>query len=208
MPATSSVSPSGDKYVDAILTGTKWATASLTFSFPSDASYYGSGYGSGEPGSNFAAFNSAQQAAVAIHLRNVFQRCECPLHPDHREFHAARGSSLCRDGQIYDGVRLLPYTSAEAGDAWFGNSSHYFDNPVKGNYAYFTIIHEIGHTLGLKHAHEIMGKFGVMPSDRDATEFTVAGPNSDRTISLPSTTRSLQILMRWRRVRRWGPVPS
>ena len=44
---------------------------------------------------------------------------------------------------------------------------------MKGNYAYFTIIHEIGHTLGLKHAHEAMGKFGAMPSDRDATEFTV-----------------------------------
>ena len=64
MPATSSVSPSGNKYVDGILTGVKWATTSLTFSFPSSASYYGSGYGHGEPGSNFQAFNAAQQAAV------------------------------------------------------------------------------------------------------------------------------------------------
>ena len=72
------------------------------------------------------------------------------------------------------GFGYYPYTSAvEAGDAWFGNSSNYFNNPAKGNYAYFTIIHEIGHTLGLKHAHEVMGKFGAMPSDRDATEFTV-----------------------------------
>ena len=71
------------------------------------------------------------------------------------------------------GFGYYPSTAAEGGDAWFGNSSNYFTNPVKGNYAYFTMIHEIGHTLGLKHAHEAMGSFGVMPSDRDATEFTV-----------------------------------
>ena len=37
----------------------------------------------------------------------------------------------------------------------------------------FTFIHETGHTLGLKHAHEAMGSFGEMPSERDAIEYTV-----------------------------------
>ncbi len=44
MPATSSVSPTGNIYVDSVLTGTKWAVGTLTFSFPTQASYYGSGY--------------------------------------------------------------------------------------------------------------------------------------------------------------------
>ena len=64
MPATSSVSPTGNIYVDSVLTGTKWAVGTLTFSFPTKASYYGSGYGSGQPGNNFQAFNPEQKAAT------------------------------------------------------------------------------------------------------------------------------------------------
>ena len=64
MPATASVSPQGNKYIDGILTGTKWATTTLTYSFPSQASYYGSGYGNGEPNNNFEQLNPTQQAAV------------------------------------------------------------------------------------------------------------------------------------------------
>ena len=173
MPSTSSVSPSGDKYIDAILTGTKWATPSLTFSFPSSASYYGSGYGSGEPGNNFAAFNPAQQAAVksiyAMYssVANVTFTEVTETSTQHANLRFAETDKYTTAFGYY------PHTSAEGGDAWFGNSSNYFTNPAKGNYAYFTIIHEIGHTLGLKHAHEFMGSFGRIPSDRDSTEYTV-----------------------------------
>ena len=81
-----------------------------------------------------------------------------------------------------------PSTSAAGGDAWFGNSSNYYNSPAKGNYAWFTIIHEIGHTLGLKHAHELMGSFPVMPSDRDSTEYTVMSYRSYVGASTPYYT--------------------
>ena len=51
-----------------------------------------------------------------------------------------------------------PSTSEPGGDAWFNNSSNYYDNPVKGNYAYQTMLHETGHALGLKHPHEAKGR--------------------------------------------------
>jgi len=44
---------------------------------------------------------------------------------------------------------------------------------VKGNYAYLTFIHEIGHSLGLKHPHEAEGAFGAMPKANDTVEYTV-----------------------------------
>mgnify|MGYP006191002985 CR=1 FL=1 len=47
-----------------------------------------------------------------------------------------------------------PTTRAEGGDAWFNNSKNYYDAPAKGNYAYTSFIHEIGHALGLKHPHD------------------------------------------------------
>ena len=64
MPATSSVGVTGNPIVDGVMSGGKWAVGCLTFSFPASASFYGSGYGSGEPGNGFEAFNAAQQAAV------------------------------------------------------------------------------------------------------------------------------------------------
>src|SRR3712207_3933844 len=44
MPAVSTFSPTGDKYIDGVLMGEKWAVNSFTFSFPTDGSYYGTGY--------------------------------------------------------------------------------------------------------------------------------------------------------------------
>ena len=82
-------------------------------------------------------------------------------------------SALLKRINISTAFGYYPNTAAVGGDAWFGHSSNYFNSPAKGNYAWFTIIHEIGHTLGLKHPHESMGSFGVMPSDRDSTEYTV-----------------------------------
>jgi serralysin len=62
----------------------------------------------------------------------------------------------------------FPTTDAVGGDVWINNSSQTYASPAKGNYAYLTVIHEIGHALGLEHAHE-----GNMPLDRDSMEYTV-----------------------------------
>src|ERR671917_1675522 len=63
----------------------------------------------------------------------------------------------------------FPSTSASGGDAWFNNSSGIYDTPRQGNYAAATFIHEIGHALGLEHAHEAF----IMPLDRDSMEYTI-----------------------------------
>jgi serralysin len=64
VPAVSSFSPTSDPYLNGVLSGIKWATGSLTFSFPSDPTYYGAAYGSGEPTTGFEAFTALQQDAV------------------------------------------------------------------------------------------------------------------------------------------------
>src|SRR3954467_9613234 len=64
MASTVTVATTGNSYIDGLLFGTKWASASLTYSFPTSPSYY-STYTSSEPQTNFKAFTSVQQLAVA-----------------------------------------------------------------------------------------------------------------------------------------------
>ncbi len=84
-------------------------------------------------------------------------------------------------------------------------ASHWYDNPVKGNYAYLTIIHETGHTLGLKHPHDMSGSFGTMPLDHNSLEYSVmsyrsyigasttSGYTNARATSYPQTLMMLDI---------------
>ncbi len=64
----------------------------------------------------------------------------------------------------------------EAGDAWFGTTyagtSNDLRNPEAGNYAWHTLIHELGHSLGLEHGHT-GGSQGSVPAAFDALEYTV-----------------------------------
>jgi serralysin len=176
--ATSSVTRTGNIYIDSVLTGTKWAVGSLTFSFPTQANYYGSGYGSGQPGNNFEAFNPEQQAATRIILQgfaavaNVTFTEMTETSTQHATLRLAESNATSTAYAYY------PSTAAEGGDAWFNNSKGWYDNPEKGNYAWFTIAHELGHAMGLKHPHTVINSFGKMPVDRDSLEYSVMSYHS------------------------------
>jgi len=173
VPAISTYSPTSDPYINGVLSGIKWATGSLTFSFPSGASFYGTGYGSGEPSNNFEAFTAVQQTAVRAVLKTYssvanFTFTEVTesstLHGDLRYAESdATGTAWA----------YYPSTSAIGGDAWFNNSKNYYDNPLKGTYGYQTLLHETGHAMGLKHPQDAKGSFAAMPLDHDSIEYSV-----------------------------------
>lgn len=173
MTAVSTVQKTTDPYLNGLLFGTKWAAGTLTYSFPASGSFYGSGYGSGEPTKYFEAFNSVQATQVRSILKmyssvvnlNFVEVTESAS--THGELRYAETDAT---GTAW---AYLPSTSPLGGDAWFNNSKNYYDNPVKGNYAYLTMMHETGHALGLKHPHTSSGVFGVMPTDHDSLEYTV-----------------------------------
>jgi hypothetical protein len=172
MPSTATYSPTGDPYVDGVLSGIKWGVTSLTFSFPTDASFYGSGYPNGEPDSGFEAFNATQQAAVRAALNmysavaNVTFTEITETSTQHAVLRYAESDAPSTAWAYYPSA-----WSESGGDAWF-NHNH-FNNPVAGNYAWVGMIHETGHAMGLKHPHEASGSFGTMPVDHDSVEYSV-----------------------------------
>lgn len=65
---------------------------------------------------------------------------------------------------------------AAAGDIWFGTayagSVDDLRKPVAGNYAWHTLLHELGHSLGLKHGHEA-DAYGASPKQYDSIEYSI-----------------------------------
>ena len=180
MPAVASYSLTGNAYIDGLLGVQKWAVTNLTFSFPTSSSFYGTSYGAGEPLNGFGTLNAAQQATVRAALRmyasvaNLTFSERVETTSQHADLRFALSS---KPGTAW---AYFPATAAEGGDGWFNPTD--YTSPMKGNYAYFTFLHEIGHALGLEHAHE----GSVMPQDRDTLEYTVMSYRSYAGASLTS----------------------
>ena len=191
MPATSSVTPSGISYVDYVDGGTKWAVNSFTYSFPTSASFYvgfnGGPYGSGEENSGFKAFTALQQAATASILNMYSAVANVTFTQITETSSQSADLRYAESSQPSTAWGYYPSTSPEGGDAWFSSSGLY-NNPVVGNYAWLTIIHETGHLLGLKHPQDVMGSFGAVPASLDSLEYSVM---SYRSYAGASTTQGL-----------------
>lgn len=179
------VSRSGNQLIDGQLGGWRWDGV-LTYADPARPADYGSDYDADEDRDGVSARDEGFARLSADQLATV----HAALSADENTTAALAGFSVegmtgletaYVAGSGAADVRLANSTDAETayayypgkdavdGDVWFGPSGV---NPVPGTYDAHTILHELGHALGLKHGHEI-DKYGALPAPYDSMEYSV-----------------------------------
>jgi Ca2+-binding RTX toxin-like protein len=149
----------GNRNVDATLIGSKWGTLNLTYSFPTSGSNYnGSGYDTNGVSLYHVDLGTQQQAAARASFAQLSAATGLTFTQitDSDTVHANIRISQSADNDVTSAYGNFPSdTRGLSGDIWFGRTSQpYYDLAFKGTWGYATMMHEIGHTMGLKHGHQ------------------------------------------------------
>jgi serralysin len=160
--------------IDGVLSGVKWNTLALTYSFPDKRADYENNYS--DPAAKKAHMLSAtQRGAVEDILAQIsgftaltFTESTGASVPDADMRFAL--SPLANPAFAYYPEDHA--TFPEGGDSFF-HGGRDFKNLKLGSYGLSTFLHETGHTLGLKHGHERDGSFAALPRKYDSLEFSV-----------------------------------
>lgn len=183
-----SVSATGITGVDALLQGNGWSDATLTFSFPTASDQYTDYiyYGATEL-PTFSALSLEFREAIRQILGGgtlegggaTFGFGSVASFTNVNFSETTGGDGLMRFANSENPSVAWGYypwaTGGEAGDAWFNPTyMGQFPTPAPGTYTWLTAIHELGHTLGLKHGHQTGGIINsAVPTEMDSLEFTV-----------------------------------
>ncbi|WP_305072137.1 M10 family metallopeptidase [Microvirga puerhi] len=172
MTGTIPVERTGNQDIDALFSGLMWDTQNLTYSFPTNASFYGQAYGLGEPQNGFKALNAQQIAAATVVLASVSDVANVTFTPLTETATSHATLRMAMSASPSSAWTYTPSDYAEAGDTWLGTANGWYDSPQLGNYGYYTLLHELGHALGLKHGNET-NVYGALPYAHDSMEYSV-----------------------------------
>ncbi|MBY4679060.1 Calx-beta domain-containing protein [Marinobacterium arenosum] len=185
------VSSSGDYRVDSLLIGVKWGSGdvgtgtTLSYSYPTDGSlwYYSS---NDEANAGWYGLSSAQQqdfdsalnAWAEVANINLSQVTDGSGYGEYGDIRVAYTYAISGAVAAYaytpgNGTYIFNQgvsPSDEAGDIWI--NPEVSDLGI-GSQGYATLLHEIGHALGLKHTFDAEGEFPALNAAEDDTHYSL-----------------------------------
>ncbi|ANK84405.1 M10 family metallopeptidase [Rhizobium sp. N731] len=174
------ISSTGDQKVDGLLGDFAWS-GTITYAFPTTSSSYDY---NGEKNYSFSAISSQQQSLALYFMEQSYGSAA-------NDGFSVEGftnvtfevgsanTATVRFAQsshpdLTTAWAYMPISGGPAGDIWFGTEYAGTPDDLRyprfGNYAGHALAHELGHALGLKHAHE---QGIVVPSAYDSLEYTI-----------------------------------
>ncbi|MGX4770611.1 FG-GAP-like repeat-containing protein [Bradyrhizobium guangdongense] len=173
MATAVNVSATNNADIDGLLAGVKWS-GTISYSFPTSSTTYAYPYSGGDSEPTTAGFSSAptqMQAAInyAIALIKGYTNANISNNgTGSSDIMIAQSPAANPTSYAY-----YPGNYAAGGDVWFGTQYDYTQAQL-GNYYFATALHELGHSLGLKHSQETGGVANVaVPTAHDDSEYTV-----------------------------------
>ncbi|MEX3011303.1 M10 family metallopeptidase [Hoeflea sp. TYP-13] len=157
-----------DQVISQINSGYKWSGSQITYGFPGSAPTW-----AGSEGSGFSSFNSYQQAAT----REIMALWDELIPQSFVESVSNAASADVNFGNTNTNIgyahAYYPGSYSKAGSVWL-NAQTYSGlySPDPGDYYWLTIIHEVGHALGLSHPGAYNGGSPTYASDAEYAQDT------------------------------------
>jgi len=153
--------------VNSLLDGWHWSSSAISYSFVAPfTSYFTNSYPDNTFWSQIGALSAIQQSATvrALTLWSDVANIQFTQTADNASTAGTLrlGFSYSHSWGNFVGWTYYPYSSPSGGDVWLdpagsdfigGYSAGSFANSsfLDGSYAYYTLLHELGHSIGLKH---------------------------------------------------------
>lgn len=178
---SSFLSAADDQNISSLLAGTAWNGTSITYSFPTSGSFYGTqaSYGDPAPFHGFSQLDSVGHSNQVAEVLRAFSLIASytaltftPItetSTNHATIRLANSSSPATS------YAYNPTTGVRGGDVFYGDTGQ---NPEMGNFdSGQATLHEIGHALGLEHGQLDPGvdpdTYGGMRPNRLDIEFSL-----------------------------------